>query len=29
MKVLEDVKDLLKDRTGFTVIVQVWCQISL
>ena len=28
MKVLEDVKDFLKDKTGCTVIVQVCWQIS-
>ena len=29
MTALKDVKKLLKDKSGFVVLVQVWCQISL
>ena len=29
MTALKDVKEIVKDKTGYVVLVQVWCQNSL
>ena len=28
MTALKDVKEIVKDKTGYVVLVQVWCQNS-